>query len=415
MAWDSNLIVYPFLFAAIYFESFLLVTLLSRPARERRERPAATETPSVAIIVPCWNEESTVAATAESLLALDYPKDKLSIVLVNDGSTDNTAQAMARFAGNPQVTLINKKNGGKHTALNAGITAAPDAALIGCLDADSFVEPDALREIVACFEKPNVMAATASMSVHQPKTFLQRMQYAEYIFGITMRHILSSVNGIYVTPGPFSLYRMQVFKELGGFMPGHQTEDMEMALRIQRAGYAIENAPRARVYTKAPATLPKLLKQRTRWTSGFLRNVIYDYRDMVANPRYGALGLLVLPFALFSMVGGVTLFLMSIYKLSERIAHTISVTQGIPLSYTLMPHSLTFNWFFFPTTMTLFLAGVTLSTMVTFIIVGKRISKTPGTLAINAAAYSLLYGFIAPLWLIRAITDVARGARRAWR
>jgi len=414
MTWSADFLIYPFLFISVYFESFLLITFLSAPTRERRNRVTTNKSPHVAIIVPCWNEEKTLATTAKSLLALEYPKDRLSIVLVNDGSTDNTATTMNFFAKYPQITLINKKeNGGKHTALNAGIKAMPNAEFIGCLDADSFVEPNSLREIIACFTKPQVMATTAAMSVHAPHTILQRVQYAEYIFGITTRHILSSVNGIYVTPGPFSVYRANVFRKLGGFTHGHQTEDMEMALRIQRAGYEIENSPRARVYTKAPATLRALIRQRTRWTSGFLRNILGEYRSLIANPKYGALGMFVLPFALLSIIGGITIFLISISEIGYSIFHAISIARGIPISYSLAPHAL--NWFYLPITGMFFIGSITLFTMLTLIVIGKHLSKTPGGLVANATAYSLLYGFIAPLWLIHSVVDVASGARRTWR
>jgi cellulose synthase/poly-beta-1,6-N-acetylglucosamine synthase-like glycosyltransferase len=149
------------------------------------------------------------------------------------------------------------------------------------LDADSFVAPDALREIIGYFDDPKVAAVTAAMSVYDPQTWLEKIQHVDYIHGITMRHVISSLNGLYVTPGPFSFYRRAIILELGGFQKGHSTEDLEMALRIQRAGYLIENAPRARVYTKTPRTIAGLIKQRTRWTTGFLRNVIYDYADMI--------------------------------------------------------------------------------------------------------------------------------------
>jgi cellulose synthase/poly-beta-1,6-N-acetylglucosamine synthase-like glycosyltransferase len=86
-------LTYPFLFIAIFFESFILVTLLSKPARAARARRVCEETPSVAVIVPCWNEAATIAGTCESLLALHYPKDKLEIILVDDGSTDGTSGA----------------------------------------------------------------------------------------------------------------------------------------------------------------------------------------------------------------------------------------------------------------------------------------------------------------------------------
>ena len=200
---------------------------------------------------------------------------------------DATSHGALRSAS--AVRIIRKENGGKHTALNAGI-AATRAEIVGCLDADSFVEPSALREIVACFDNPRVAAATAAMSVHKPKNILQHMQNAEYTFGITLRHAFASVNGLYVTPGPFSFYRRSIVEKLGGFRYGHQTEDMEMALRIQHAGYKIENAPRARVYTKAPDTILELIRQRTRWTSGFLRNILNEYRHLIFSRRHSALG-----------------------------------------------------------------------------------------------------------------------------
>jgi len=129
---NPEVLAYPFLFVAIFIESFVLVTLLSKPARLARLRRAggradANTLPSVAVIVPCYNEAATVAATCESLLALDYPKEKLEIILVDDGSTDATPQAMEQFAWHPQVRIIQKENGGKHTALNFGIAATRDA------------------------------------------------------------------------------------------------------------------------------------------------------------------------------------------------------------------------------------------------------------------------------------------------
>src|ERR1035437_10316937 len=187
---NPEVITYPFIFLAIFFESFVLVTFLSKPARESRARSSGTLSPTVAVIVPCWNEATTVAATCESLLALHYPKDKLEIILVDDGSTDGTREVMAQFAGNPQVRLIHKENGGKESALKLGV-ATTDAEFIGCLDADSFVDPDALNEIIPCFRNPRVAAVTAAMSVHQPKNILQHIENAEYVLGITYRHVFA--------------------------------------------------------------------------------------------------------------------------------------------------------------------------------------------------------------------------------
>jgi len=413
---SPEMLAYPFLFIATFFESFVLVTLLSKPARLARTRAGgcvdAPTLPTVAVIVPCWNEASTVAATCDSLLALEYPKEKLEIILVDDGSTDATRKAMARFSEHPQVRIISKENGGKHTALNAGI-ALTRAELVGCLDADSFVEPDALREIVACFDDPQVVAATAAMSIHKPGNILQHMQNAEYTFGITLRHAFASVNGLYVTPGPFSFYRRAIVEKLGGFRYGHQTEDMEMALRIQHAGYGIENAPRARVYTKAPATIASLVKQRTRWISGFLRNILGEYRSLIGS-RHGVLGMLVLPSALLAIGSGIMLFLLMLFLLTRNILAALSVRAGIPLSYAFLPHG-AFDWFFLPVSFYMLLAVVVLLASITLIIIGKRISKTAGGIGLGLVSYTLLYGLIVPLWLIRATSDVTLGKRRGWR
>lgn len=407
-------LAYPFVFIGLYFEVFMLLTFLSAPARERRLRPTGSRTPSVAIIVPCWNEATTIDGTVRSLLALDYPKDRLKIVLVNDGSTDDTAAVMDSYVGNPQITVVHKKNGGKHTAINRGIEEVGDAEFVGCLDADSFVAPDALREMMPCFDDPKVAAATPAMSVFQPKNLLEQMQNAEYIIGIALRHALSAVNGIYVTPGPFSFYRMSVIRELGGFRHAHQAEDMEMALRLQRAGYAIENAPRSRVYTKVPRHVRTLVKQRTRWTTGFLRNVMHDYRDLVGNPKYGVLGLMVLPLGFVAIVGGAFLFLVAIASLAMNFARTYSVASGLPLAYTLTPR-FSLDWFYVPLSFLLLVSVVVGVLSVTFLLIGRSVSRTPAKVMLGILGYTFVYALIAPFWLIRSMYDVLTGTRRAWR
>ena len=407
-----QVLAYPFLFIAIFFEAFVLLTFLSTPARKARARGASASTPTVAVIIPCFNEMHTIEGTVKSALALDYPKDKLEVILVDDGSTDGTSAVMARFADNPQVKIITKENGGKHTALNAGI-AATRAELVGCLDADSFVEPDALKQVIACFDTPEVAATTAAMSVHEPQNLLQHMQNAEYIFGILLRHALSTVNGLYVTPGPFSFYRRSVVNDLGGFRKGHQTEDLEMALRIQRAGFVIDNAPGARVYTKAPTNVFKLVKQRTRWTTGFLRNVLNEYRDLIGNSKYGTLGTMVLPIGISAIGSGIVLFLLSLSLLVYHIAYSIFLHIGIPYTFTFSTP--TFDWFYIPVSFYIVMAVFTILTTLVMIAIGKRVSHTPGSLSRGVFAYAFLYGFIAPFWLMRATADVVTGARRSWK
>ena len=410
---SPEMFVYPFLFTTLYFESFLLVTFLSKPARESRLGTSrSTDTPRVAIIVPCWNEETTVAETVESLLALEYPKERLSIILVNDGSTDGTRSVFDRFALHPQITAVHKENGGKFTAMNLGIEYAKDAELIGFLDADSLVAPDALREIVAAF-KPDTMAMTASMSIHKPHTLLQRMQYAEYMLAIIFRHAFGSINSLYVTPGPFSFYRRSVFTALGGFKHAYLAEDMEMAMRMQRAEMCIGNAIRARVYTKGPPTTSKLLKQRVRWTTGFLRNVLFEYRDLVGSRKNAALGMFILPLGLVAIGAGIFVFVLALFQIVQRGFNAISLVQTVPLSYTLSVGELT--WFYLPVTMITLLGAMLILSTLIWMVAGKHLSKTPGTLALNVIVYLLLYGIVTPLWLVRSVSDVALRTSTTWR
>lgn len=409
-------LTYPFIFLALYFESFLLVTFLSKPARERRNQPKTnTEAmPRVAIIVSVWNEETTIGGTIESLLALTYPKDKLSLILVNDGSTDGTAAVIDRFAEHPQITAVHKaENGGKFTAMNIGIERATDAELIGFLDADSFVAPDALQEMVSAFADKDVSAVTASMSIHKPQTILQRMQYAEYALSITLRHAFASINSLYVTPGPFSFYRRSVFADIGFFKHAYLAEDMEMAMRMQRAGMKIGNALRSRVYTKGPPTFRRLLKQRIRWTTGFLRNVLFDYRDLIGSRQNATLGLLILPLGIMAICAGIFLFVVAIFQLVSQGYHLFSLIQTVPLSYTFAWKPLT--WFYLPLTMTTLLGFTLTCSIFTWMIIGKHISRTPGKLALNAFVYLILYGVVTPIWLMYSVSDVALGTRTPWR
>ncbi|MDE2079101.1 MAG: glycosyltransferase [Patescibacteria group bacterium] len=406
-----SIIVYPLLFLGLYFEVFLILTLFEREARRRRSLTTPTSFPTVSIIVPCYNEEATAAATIESVLALEYPEDKLTAILVDDGSTDGTRAVLERYQAHPQIKIIAKENGGKHTALNAGIAIA-GTEFVGCLDADSFVTPKALKLAMANFDDEKIGAVTASMSVNKPTNMLERMQEAEYLIGIAMRHTLAIWNGLYVTPGPFTIYRARVFAELGQFRPAHDTEDMEIAMRLQRAGWKIQNAPAAAVYTNAPKTVKALVKQRVRWTSGFMRNAL-DYRDLVGNPRHGALGILVLPLAILSIFSGVFLFALSVFRFSSSVWQFGVNASEVPLSFTLTPHVP--DWFYFPLSTLAFLSLAAVVLTLALIYTGAWVTRKQTRLGFALLWYFIVYSFIAVWWRIRAITDVALGIRRSWR
>jgi len=248
--------------------------------------------PKVSILVPAYNEEKNIASTLKSLLRLNYPKKKLEIIAINDGSTDNTLQIMKKFR-KYGVKVIDKPNGGKASALNVGLKKA-NGEIIVCMDADSIVSRNALRNAIGYFKDPSVGAVASSLKVYKPKTFWQKLQLIEYFYNIFLRKVLALMDSVFVVPGPFGLYRREALEKVGGWDEKSITEDMELTFRLQKAGYKIETCLKSIVYTKTPETLKRLIKQRVRWYRGFIITS-RDYREMFFNPKFGNLGVYTLP------------------------------------------------------------------------------------------------------------------------
>jgi len=403
--------MYVFLFLALYFEVFLMISFFEkRPARKTAMRPARY--PTVDIIVPCFNEERTLAGTVKSILALDYPKKKLGIIIVDDGSTDGTLKIAERFRKNPQVRVIHKENGGKYTALNLGIENST-AHLVGCLDADSFVVEDALIETVKVFEeRREIMAVVPAMKVHNPRNLLELMQAVEYTFGIFYKKMFDNLSAISVLPGPFSFYRREIFATIGPFRRAHNTEDMEMAFRMHHFGLAITNAHTAVVYTKVPRTIRTLLKQRTRWSQGFLQNCM-DYKHALFNPRFGHFGFLVLPLGLITFVSAIYSWAYLLVRWgNSAVAHAADMyATQIPLR---VPQIGSMDWFYINTSTLSFLILAVLILTITAIFLGKRM--VGGDFGIGSlVSYFALYGILAPLWLAQAVWGAARSRESEWR
>jgi cellulose synthase/poly-beta-1,6-N-acetylglucosamine synthase-like glycosyltransferase len=368
--------------------------------------------PGVTIIVPCYNEQHTARKTIESLLSLSYPKDKLHIFAVNDGSTDSTPQTLDTYRNHPQITVIHKENGGKHTALNLGIKQAT-TEFVGCLDADSYVKEDALLRVIHQFNDPEVMAVVPSLHIFEPKTLVQRMQKTEYLIGVFLRSVLAELKALYVTPGPFSIFRKSVFEQIGYYKKAHNTEDMEMALRMQSHGLKIASAHDAVVYTSSPRTARTLYKQRVRWTSGFLHN-LKDYRSMLLNSSYGHLGGFVLPMMVisaFSVIAVVALF-------GYDIVHTVGVyiNHFNAIGFNMFELSWpSFNWYFMHTSPIFFTGIVAFSLVITFIVIGTSLSKGNKPQLFDIACYISIYSFIAPIWIIKSVSNVVLSKQAVWR
>lgn len=410
-----SLPIYILLFLTLYFEVFLIYTYWEhrkefalKPAPER----AGESYPSVTIIVPAWNEEHTISGTINSLLSLDYPREKLQIFIVDDGSTDNTLEVARKYENPPYVRVFTKPNGGKHTAMNLGISMST-SELIGCLDADSFVDPSALKEIVRYFDQEDVMAVTPSVQIHEPNNVLRRIQAAEYMIGEFTRKIFSRIGGLYVTPGPFSIYRRKVFDEIGGFVHGFGTEDMEMAMRMQANRMRIENAHTALVFTVSPPTFRALYKQRVRWVSGFLKNALFSYRYMFFNKKYGNLGMLTMPFAFISIF--IAMFFSSQYMMVIYTNIKEHIIRYSVLGFHPSFGPLNFDWFVLNLEFRRLLIYVLLAITISFVLAGGFLVKKRLHFSRNMLYFLFFYGLLAPWWLMKSVYNLLTSREATWR
>jgi poly-beta-1,6-N-acetyl-D-glucosamine synthase len=410
----QQIILYFFLFVGIYFEVFILFTYIVHrkqiKADERRVFERECEYPSATIVVPVWNEETTVGGTIKSLLSLNYPKDKLKIVVVDDGSTDNTWHIIQEYAKQyPQIETYHKENGGKHTAVNYAVEHCT-TELIGCLDADSFVDKDTLKKMACVFiDDPEAMAVTPAMKIDNPKTIIQSVQSIEYLFGILVKKVMAILGAIHVTPGPFTIFRRKMFDQIGKFRKAHNTEDMEIAFRMQANHLKIENVHNAWVYTTGPNTLKKLYKQRVRWTYGFLRN-FWDYRFLFLNRKYGNIGLFTLPTA-FALIIGV---IFSIFFLLKRFVMSLNSLFIQWQTVGFLKPDVELSLFYVSTGWNIFLTIFVVFLMVSLIYTAQKLTKEPMH-PHRVLVYFLIFPIIAPLWVLKSVYNAVLSKKTSWR
>jgi cellulose synthase/poly-beta-1,6-N-acetylglucosamine synthase-like glycosyltransferase len=405
-------VMYPFLFLSMYFQVLLLVSFFENKKNiQKEEFQKISHYPSVAVAVPCWNEEKTLPATLDSLLALDYPKDKLSIIVVDDGSKDATLAIAKVYEYNHpgRIRVLTKENGGKHSAVNMALHNS-ESDLFGCLDADSFVTPHTLKIIASYFEKDEeTMAVTPCIHVTKPETLIQRMQAIEYLMGVFLRKAYGQLDAIQVTPGPFSIFRREVFDIIGDYRKAHNTEDFEITLRMHKHHLKIVNSHKALVYTVGPATARGFFFQRLRWARGFMENSI-DYKELFFKKKYGNFGVFTLPMAFMFMFYGIYAAVFSYYSFFSQISLYVRKWSTVGL-YFKMP---SFDIFYFNTTVMSFLIMVLLSMFLLVLYIGNMLSDDKQEFYRNFPLFFLLYPIFVPLFLGRAIVDTILNHKNEW-
>ncbi|MBI3333898.1 glycosyltransferase [Candidatus Pacearchaeota archaeon] len=400
-------IFFAYMFIGLYMLNLLLFLYI--PNRHRIfEYPNGKPEP-VSIIMPCYNEGKHIAEALDALLAMRYPREMLEIIVVDDRSTDDSAaivRAYARTHLNVHLIVNTRNSGGAAEPTNIGIKAAKHA-YIAVADADSTPEPDALLKMIGFLQHDSRTAAvTCTVMSKEPYTFIQKLQAIEYAIIAWSRKLLDLVDAVYVTPGPFALYRKKQLLEVGLFDMKNMTQDIEIVWRLLSHGYVARMCLAARVHSATPSRFKSWFRQRVRWNIGGTQTLI-KYRSMVF--KKGMLGAFIIPFFSLSLFLGLIGLCVFLYLLVRRFLITYLSTK-----YSLYGHAtllqlqdLTFspsilNFF----GVTLFLAGSI------FTLVGLGIMNQPrftkGNI-FNILFYMLVYLSVYPVIMITGLTRLIRG------
>ena len=249
--------------------------------------------PSVTVLIPAYNEEVVILDTIRSAIASDYPK--LEILVIDDGSTDRTAQLVREnFGSDPRVRLLLQANGGKPSALNHGLSETTGEIIVS-IDADTIVDPEAIPRLVRHFADARVGAVAGNVKVMNRNRWITRWQALEYITSQNLeKRAFDLLNCIPVVPGAAGAWRADLLRSSGGFSGDTVAEDTDLTLTIRRNGWKILYDEDAIGRTEVPETVEALIRQRFRWTFGTLQ-AVWKHRDTVGKPRYGTLGWIAVP------------------------------------------------------------------------------------------------------------------------
>jgi cellulose synthase/poly-beta-1,6-N-acetylglucosamine synthase-like glycosyltransferase/spore germination protein YaaH/peptidoglycan/xylan/chitin deacetylase (PgdA/CDA1 family) len=264
--------------------------------RKRRSDGSAASSyrPSVAVLVPAYNEEKVIERTVHSVLASDYPD--LRVIVIDDGSTDQTLEVSRRAfeteiqAG--RVLVLTKPNSGKADALNLGLKYVNEELFIG-IDADTMIAPDAISYLVPHFANPQVAAVAGNAKVGNRINLWTRWQALEYVTSQNFeRRALNTMGAVTVVPGAIGAWRTAYVMAEDSYHVDTVAEDADLTMRLLRRGYRVEYEDRAIALTEAPHNANGLMRQRFRWSFGILQ-ASWKHRHVIG--RKGVLGWVALP------------------------------------------------------------------------------------------------------------------------
>lgn len=355
----------------------------------------------ISIIAPAYNESATINENVRSLLSLHYTK--FEVIIVNDGSKDDTLSKLIESYSLVKVHctyeksidtgqvrgiyksvnkswdklwVVDKENGGKADALNAGLNLARNN-LVLCIDVDCMLDNDALVKMVKPFLEEDQRTIIASggiihiansckiedgkiVKMEVPKNIFARIQVLEYLRAFLMgRMAWSKMDGLLIISGAFGLFRRDIILEVGGYNTATVGEDMELIVRMRRRmieskrPYQVTFIPDSLCWTECPESTKILIRQRVRWTKGNMET-LWTHRKLLFNPKYKVLGLLSFPYwLLYEWLAPIVEFSGLLYLLYLYAIDSVYWYFYLSLSAFIFAFAVTF------TTLTLFIEEIT--------------------------------------------------------
>ncbi len=270
-------------FGLIYFSYLNYTFHASDPHKENKEFPL------VSILLPAYNEGKNIEESIKSLLSLDYPKKE--IIVVNDGSLDDTMEKAKKYEGlypNSRVKVIFQENQGKAKALNNGLKNSTGEFIL-CIDGDSIVEKNAINKAITHFREEKVGAVAGNVKIININNTLTRLQSLEYIEGLNMvKQSQGFFKVVNIVPGPFGLFRRTAMESVGGYDNDTFAEDCDITIKLLDADWKIVYEPEAISWTEAPENMRNLFVQRYRWGRGILQVLKKHKRSFLGIKRRGS-------------------------------------------------------------------------------------------------------------------------------
>jgi len=337
----------------IYAFVFIKKSAEATPALSRlNDQVSLSNLRPISVLVPAFNEELNIVNSLRGALQLQY--EEFEVIVINDGSTDNTMEemhrafdlvkiarppkqilntasvnAVFRSRSDPRLWVLDKVNGGKADALNAGL-AYSNYPLFCAIDADSLLESDALlrmgqqflidKELIAAGGAVRVLNGctvkdSQVFEVRAPKNILSNIQISEYLRGFMIGRVaFGEMESLLIISGAFGIFRKDLVMAISGYRKT-VGEDMDLVLRLHRhcvenkIKYKVRYVPEPVCWTQVPGDLLSLLRQRNRWQRGLVDSIWHN-KVMLFNPQYGKAGMIGIPYFFFvEMLGPIIEFL----------------------------------------------------------------------------------------------------------